>query len=187
MKRKKILTNLSALLTLILINIGTGIALAADNPSDNGYKLLEPLNGVTTVSSEGSGFSAYLQTIINIAIQFVGVVSVIMLIWGGLEYVLSSVSEAAKKDAKDRITNSILGLIIALSGYLILNTINPNLTSLTLPPVQNPSKGATTASNGIDDAIKGANDFINPPPPDPGSLPPPAPITTGGSGGRSAI
>ena len=103
------------------------------------YVLLAPLGGKASVdigSDNEFGFADYLQKIIDITIGVAAIVSVIMLIIGGVEYIMSSVSEVAKKDAKDRITNAILGILIALSGYLILNTINPDLLKLGLPKIK---------------------------------------------------
>lgn len=106
--------------------------------AEQSYKLLSPIGELTQVS-RGS-FSSYLQTMVNIAIGLVGAVSVIMLIVGGLQYILTSVNEGAKKEAKERITNAIIGILIILSGYLILNTINPDLLKLDFPKINRAPK-----------------------------------------------
>lgn len=106
----------------------TSPAFAAD------YKLLSPIGSITSVNTT-TDFNNYLQTIINICIAVTATLSVIMLIIGGLQYVFSSVSETTKKDAKERITNAILGILIVLSGYLILSTIDPKLLKLDFPAV----------------------------------------------------
>lgn len=138
------------------------------DPSKDGYCLLEPLGSeggqIVSIQSGTPQFTTYLQTIINIAIGVTGAISVIMLIIGGLQYILSSVSETAKKDAKDRITNSITAILIILSGYLILNTINPNLVNLSLPPIQKPTAPANTKKSDV----------------------PPPPAGGGGGGGQNA-
>ena len=129
---------------IIFLFTTTGIKLSyadttlTENRCDpaGGYCLLTPLGNTITVSSDNSAFSNYLQQIINMAISATAAISIIMLIIGGLEYILSSVSEAAKKEGKERITNAIVGVLIALSGYLILNTINPNLLKLELPTLK---------------------------------------------------
>ncbi len=132
---------------------------------DSGYKLLAPVGDTAFVAPDT--FNLYLQQIINISIGIAGALSVIILIIGGLQYVFSSVSESAKKDAKDRITNAITGLLIALSGYLLLNTINPDLIKLGLPKIDKLSPPTKTGSP-ID---RGSNNDQGGPP-TPGSLPP---------------
>jgi uncharacterized membrane protein len=99
------------------------------------YKLLAPIGTLKTLSPYGDSFSFYLQRIVNISIAVAGAISVLILIIGGLQYILSSVNETAKKDAKDKITNAVFGLLIALSGVLLLQTINPDLLKLGLPPI----------------------------------------------------
>ncbi len=55
----------------------------------------------------------------------------IMIVMGGIEYVMSDLV-TSKEEAKSRIQNAILGLILSLSIYIILNTVNPNLLNLCL-------------------------------------------------------
>src|SRR3989344_6346955 len=124
--------------------------------ADNEYKLLVPLsNNQTTIPDASNGLTRYLQTIISMTIGLAGISSVIMLIIGGLEYIFSSVNEKTKNDAKDRITNALLGLLIVLSGYLILKTINPNLLNLKLPEIK-PLKLQGTPPNSSFDGDGGS-------------------------------
>ncbi|HBM46149.1 MAG: hypothetical protein UT05_C0003G0078 [Parcubacteria group bacterium GW2011_GWF2_38_76] len=58
--------------------------------------------------------------------------SILMMIVGGLEYTLTWASESKKGEAKNRIENAIIGLLIALTAYLLLNTINPKLVAFNL-------------------------------------------------------
>lgn len=56
-------------------------------------------------------------------------IAIVMIMIGGLQYVLS----AGRGDvgaAKTRITNAVIGLILLLSTYIILYTVNPELTVL---------------------------------------------------------
>jgi uncharacterized membrane protein len=132
MLKKTTKTLYSIVIISLFLTLTVRLAWAADEP----YKLLAPIGNLEEVSTEEGGFSIYLQRIIDISIGVTAAISVLILIMGGVQYVLSSVNEAAKKDAKERITNAIFGLLIALSGYLILNTINPDLLNLGLPVIQ---------------------------------------------------
>ncbi len=73
---------------------------------------------------------AYLY---NFAIMIAGLAVFFMLVIGGFKYLSSAGDPGKTKDAKDQLTSSMLGLILLLSSYLILNTINPQLTSLIDP------------------------------------------------------
>ena len=63
-----------------------------------------------------------------------GLAVFIVLIIAGFQY-LTSVGDPTKmKEAMDRIESAFLGLVLLLGSWLILNTINPELTTLRLPP-----------------------------------------------------
>ena len=65
----------------------------------------------------------FVTTAINTVIFIIGALSVIMIIIGGLRYVLSGGDPAGLKGAKDTILYSIIGLIIALLSFGIVSFI----------------------------------------------------------------
>ena len=67
--------------------------------------------------------------IIQIIIGLAGLLAVIMIVVGGVQYMTTD-AFAGKSDARTTITKALLGLILALGSYLILKTINPNLLQL---------------------------------------------------------
>jgi len=65
---------------------------------------------------------------------FIGGLAVfISLLIGGFLYLTSIGNPSRMTEAKDRIFSALIGLILLFSIYLILNTINPELTVLNLP------------------------------------------------------
>jgi hypothetical protein len=66
-----------------------------------------------------SGSGAF-KTISDTLIFIVGAVSVIMLIIGGLRYVISQGDAAAVKQAKDTILYAIIGIIVAILAFAIV-------------------------------------------------------------------
>jgi hypothetical protein len=62
-----------------------------------------------------------------------GLAVLISLLIGGFLYLTSIGNPARMTEAKDRIFSAIIGLVLLLAIYLILNTINPELTVLTMP------------------------------------------------------
>lgn len=114
------------------------------------YCPLQPLPGTIDEKTKGidvtSGFGNYLKGMIVLFMGIIGVLSVIMIVIGGIEY-MSTVNIGEKEGARTKITNAIFGLLLALGSYAILNTINPNLVHLgvTVP-------GATVElSEGVDE------------------------------------
>lgn len=110
------------------------------NSDNSNYCMLAPLPGLGDGSGNldvTKGFGDYLLTIIQIVMGVIGVLCVLMIIIGGIEY-MSTVSVGEKEGAKNRITSALLGLLLALSSYVILRTLNPKLVELgvTIPNAQ---------------------------------------------------
>ena len=87
------------------------------------YSLLQPLPQTGT---QVSTFGQYVSGIIPFILVLAAVLAVVELVVGGMQYALSE-SLFTKEDAKDRITKALLGLMIALVSWILLNTINPDL------------------------------------------------------------
>ena len=72
----------------------------------------------------------YIKYIFNLALLIGGLIAFGALVSGGFRYMSSVGSPATMDDAKNQITAGILGLIILLSSYLVLTTVNPQLVIL---------------------------------------------------------
>ncbi len=64
-----------------------------------------------------------VTTITNTLLLVIGIVAVIMLIVGGFRYVLSGGNEKGTAAAKDTILYAIVGIIVALLAYAIVNFV----------------------------------------------------------------
>lgn len=70
----------------------------------------------------------YIRYLYLAGLGLIGLAALVALIIGGLIYMLSDT--VFKKDqAKGMIQGAIFGLVLALSAYLILKTINPDLVN----------------------------------------------------------
>ena len=76
-------------------------------------------------------FGDYLKGVIKLIMGLIMVFAVLMCIVGGIEY-MSTVQVGEKEGAKARILNALGGVVLALSSYIILNTINPKLVDLSV-------------------------------------------------------
>ena len=63
------------------------------------------------------------KDVVNIMFFIIGVMAVIMIIWGGIRYVLSAGNSAALTSAKNTIVYSIIGLIIAILAFVIVDFV----------------------------------------------------------------
>ncbi|MDO8572802.1 MAG: hypothetical protein Q7S11_03490 [bacterium] len=116
-KQKNILKKSVGFLSAFLFLFGARIVSA--------YALLESIPGVAAGSAPT--LSTYLRAVFLTGIGLAGVLAVLMIVIGGIQYIGSGMSPSGKSDAKDKITNAIMGLLLALLSWLILNTINPSL------------------------------------------------------------
>jgi ABC-type Fe3+ transport system permease subunit len=69
------------------------------------------------------GNGGIFQTVTNVLLFLIGAVSVIMLIVGGLRYVLSGGDSTAVTAAKNTILYAVIGIIVALLAYAIVNFV----------------------------------------------------------------
>lgn len=117
-----------------LHNPSTTVNPSAVNPDADGtYKPLAPLPGIDKPIdfTKECPLGNYLNVVINLTIGLIAVIAMVMIVMGGIEYITSELI-SSKANAKERITGAIVGLLIALGSYLILNTLNPNLLNLCL-------------------------------------------------------
>jgi hypothetical protein len=91
------------------------------------YTLLAPIGGVTTIKTTNIG--DYFNKIFLIAIGLCGALAVIMIVIAGIQY-MGTESVFGKTEAKSKIFSAILGLLIAIGAWIILNTIDPALTGV---------------------------------------------------------
>lgn len=69
------------------------------------------------------GADSLFTKIINTIIFVVGSVAVIMIVIGGLKYVLSAGDSSAVSSAKNTILYAVIGIAIAVSAYAIVNFV----------------------------------------------------------------
>lgn len=100
--------------------------LEADYPSIFGTEIVPQ-------TVEGTTLPDYIQYVFTFALSIAALAALIVLVYGGTKYLTSAGSPSQMADAKDQIFSGLLGLVILFSSYLILNTINPQLTVFEIP------------------------------------------------------
>jgi len=108
------------------------------------YTFLEPLpssSGLAGQEERAGLFGRYAQNAFNVSIGAAGILAVLMMVVAGIQYTLSYASESQKTDARNRINSAITGLLIVISAYLVLYTINPDLVRIgfNVPCVTDPT------------------------------------------------
>jgi len=105
--------------------------------SQNSFALTV-IDGVNAARGDGQpaelfGGDGIITTITNILLFIVGALSVIMLIVGGLRYVISGGNSTAVTAAKNTVLYAIVGLIVSFLAYaavnFVINSLAPGATT----------------------------------------------------------
>ena len=98
-----------------LVNCDDGTT--ANTYAECGMKAADPDKG------QGKTLDVTVKNIINGVLYVVGVLAVVMVIIGGVKYTTSGGDQAAVTSAKNTILYGIVGLVIAILAYAIVNFV----------------------------------------------------------------
>ena len=82
---------------------------------------------ITDPECGGNDLNTVIQAIVNTIVFVVGIVAVVMIILGGIQYSTSQGDPGKVKKAKDTILYGIIGLVVAILAFAIVNFV---LTSI---------------------------------------------------------
>ena len=115
----EVLTGASTVVVLWAGRVMATSVSSYDNPAQAGAEAARG-NGMP---AELVGANGVFTKITNTILYAVGIISVVMLIYGGLCYVISGGDSKKVTDAKNTIMYAIIGLIIAILAYAIVNFV----------------------------------------------------------------
>ncbi|TSA45135.1 hypothetical protein D4R51_02395 [bacterium] len=73
---------------------------------------------------------SYLNNLYRFAVGIAGLLALGFIVAGGVYYTISSGSGDKQREARSMITSALLGVALLFGSYLILNTVNPQITKL---------------------------------------------------------
>ena len=132
-KVKTIVMGLAAVATLGTATLVAPVASAATDNSAQGETAYGAATTYTTgkdtnqQSGQGTSLMETLQIIINVALGIIGFIAVAMIIVGGVQYTTSAGDAAKVTKAKNTILYGVVGLVIALLAFAIVNFILTNI------------------------------------------------------------
>jgi hypothetical protein len=85
----------------------------------------QPFPGMTT--NQVSGWPEYVRWLYRTSLMVAVVLAVLMLVYGGYKYIISSGNPEALGEAKDIITGTVVALILLILAGILLQTIDPNI------------------------------------------------------------
>lgn len=111
-----ILKSISTTITLALLNVSTSLAQSSVREGANAaYSEGQP----TDIFGDGAIFA----TAVDLMLYIIGALAVIMIIFGGFKYIVSGGSGDAVTSAKNTILYAIIGVVVALLAYAIINFV----------------------------------------------------------------
>jgi hypothetical protein len=110
---------LMALAVFVLVATTMAVSpLALAAPAD------EIQGGVDAIGGGGQPtLESNLETIVNILLFVLGAIAVIMIVIGGIRYATSNGDSSSITSAKNTILYSVIGLIVAIMAYAIVNFV----------------------------------------------------------------
>ena len=120
----------TAIAAFVLAIAGAGAALTPAPAYADAKSEIE--KGMTNTGLSG-GTSDNLETvakrIINVILYIVGILAVVMIIIGGVQYTTSAGDQAAVTKAKNTILYGLIGLAVAVLAYAIVNFVITKITT----------------------------------------------------------
>lgn len=82
-------------------------------------------DGVDDAGGTGSKVSLgnLIKTVVNVLLYILGAIAVIMIVIGGIKYTTSNGDSSAVTSAKNTIMYAVIGLVIAMMAYAIVNFV----------------------------------------------------------------
>lgn len=119
-----LLTGLVGLVTVLLLPHGN-TAFAFTQSMADGAQSAKGIDQATDLF----GPSGTFNTITNVLLFAVGAISVIMLIIGGIRYVVSGGDSTAVQSAKNTILYAVVGIVICLLAYAVVSFVIGSFTN----------------------------------------------------------
>lgn len=120
--------NTGVFLALLGLIATTTLSLSSHASAINVFKNPDAAQSdAADVVSNSSNSSTSLDTVVNrvVSILFIiiGIISVLMIIVGGIRYATSNGDQSAIKSAKNTILYAVVGLVVALLAFAIVNFV----------------------------------------------------------------
>ena len=125
---KNILQILTGVATVFSLTAGKAMALTVQEGAEAAR--------ADGMPAELVGINGVLNQFTNIALYVIGFISVVMLIWGGLRYVISGGASKKITDAKNTILYALIGLVVAFLAYAIVNFVLNAIGAASTPEEQ---------------------------------------------------
>ncbi len=140
MTHKKIVFSGGRILTIILVSLtlisifNVNSASAFNTKCEKGdicYETEIAIPGMPVkVKADSHLLGDYISNLYKYLLYVAGVLAVVVIMVGGLQWITAGGNQSKIGEAKERIIGAIIGLFLALGSYLLLYTLNPELVKV---------------------------------------------------------
>ena len=105
---------------------GASVLSTASLSGSASAQVSQGINTATTSEMKGKsidGDKGLIKTVVNVLLWAVGILSVILIIFSGFRYITSAGDASKTKSAQSTLTYSVVGLIVAIMAYAIVNMV----------------------------------------------------------------
>ena len=104
--------------------------------------------GTSTSTTTTGAPGAMINNFYQFAIFISGLLAFAIIVYAGVKYMASAGNPSGQGDAKEWIWSALLGILLLAGAYLILNIINPSITTLSLPDLTPATVATATVAGG---------------------------------------
>ena len=94
------------------------------------FKPQIPIEGFTGGEIKETFIGEYIIAIYKYAIGVVGILAAVVMMFGGVRWIMAGGNASAISEAKAWIAAALTGLLLTLGSWMILNTVNPDLVNM---------------------------------------------------------
>lgn len=107
-----LVTSLALMMTSFTAVNAQGFISPTDNPQ-----------AISTATGGQGSFRSLALTIVNFFLTFLGLIAVVMIIYGGFLYVSAAGNQEKIESAKKIIMYAVIGIVVILLSFAIVNTV----------------------------------------------------------------
>ena len=94
------------------------------------FKPQVPIGDFRSMEIDAYSIGEYIREIYKYAIGIVGIVAAAVIMWSGFSWIMAGGNPQKITEARSWLTGSLGGLVLAMTSFLVLNTINPALIDI---------------------------------------------------------
>jgi hypothetical protein len=126
---KKTILNILALLIIAVVPVAVTAIGVAQSPIEQGVNATCSGSSCPTTGNASGKVNTLVENVINIFSWVIGVISVLVIIYGGFKYITSAGDAGKVTSAKNTILYALVGLVIAALAQIIVLFVLGSVTN----------------------------------------------------------